>query len=97
MTDRLRVLEQALLLERSLAEVVLAYQGEVNMNNSPDPSESVVRRNQELLVKFSEALLRMGPLKRVKLPRNSAAAESMRMGKYFLAPNFSAFLELKRL
>ncbi|KAM7542805.1 hypothetical protein Aperf_G00000013999 [Anoplocephala perfoliata] len=79
MTDRLRVLEQALLLERSLAEVVLAYQGEVSMNNSPDPSESVVRKNQELLVKFSEALLRMGPLKRVKLPRNSATAESMRM------------------
>lgn len=81
LTDRLRMLEHALMVEQALATVVLAVQGQTQADKSPDPPESLVQENARLLVKLSKCLAKMGPIKRIKVPNNPEIASSVKRGK----------------
>lgn len=91
MNERLRVLEQALIVEMKLSEVVLAYQGEINMNLAMSPDPEVVNRNRELQIRVSNAMVGMGPLKRLQLPPHQKRAEDIRKGKFLSTSFFLIF------
>ncbi|VDN96462.1 unnamed protein product [Rodentolepis nana] len=76
--DRLRVLEQALIVEVKLGEVVLAYHGQSRQNSFQTPKNNVVRISRNLHIRVSDKLVGIGPLKRVKLPCDPERAEEMR-------------------
>nr|CDS30417.1 chromodomain helicase DNA binding protein [Hymenolepis microstoma] len=78
MHDRLRVLEQALIVELKLGEVILAYQGQLRQNSCQTPPDHIVRSNRDLHIRVSGELVEMGPLKRFRLPLEPERAEDTR-------------------
>ncbi|KAL5107640.1 Chromodomain-helicase-DNA-binding protein 5 [Taenia crassiceps] len=84
LTDRLRMLEHALMVEQALATVVLAVQGQTQADKSPDPPESLVQENAHLLVKLSKCLAKMGPIKRIKVPDNPEIASGVKRAVFDL-------------
>ncbi|KAL5966967.1 Chromodomain-helicase-DNA-binding protein 5 [Taenia solium] len=92
LTDRLRMLEHALMVEQGLAAVVLAVQGQTQADKSPDPPESLVQENARLLVKLSKRLAKMGPIKRIKVPNNPEIASGVKRDLYADMPGLPAVL-----
>ncbi|EUB63929.1 Chromodomain-helicase-DNA-binding protein [Echinococcus granulosus] len=84
LTDRLRMLEHALMVEQALAAVVLAVQGQTQADKSPDPPESLVQENTRLLVKLSKCLAKMGPIKRIKVPNDPEIASGVKRAVFDL-------------
>ncbi len=80
LSQRLKMLEQALLVEQAVSHLALVLTGNETEDSASIPRDDLVEQTAVVTARLSNELTRLGPIKRILLPRDQNLAESVREG-----------------